>query len=157
MRGMCFGGGIVIFVSVWLSGGWCADPVFTPEVVTDAGGNTANSSSFITWAPIPTYDPYSTGNIQYDASGLTPLYNFAKAFINGAVFPYGIPWGMSSVVCVYFFLDIIEINATIFPQTHTCAYIWPNWLNCLMNVYVGVCQMVLFSSSNLANSNVLQM
>ncbi|XP_048746955.2 prominin-1-like isoform X2 [Ostrea edulis] len=92
-REMKCGGGIVILLA-WLSGGWCADPVLTPEVVSDSGGNSANASSFITWAPVPSYDTYSAGNIKYDASGLTPLYNFAKSFINGAVFPYGIPWDL---------------------------------------------------------------
>ncbi|XP_061184848.1 prominin-1-like isoform X3 [Saccostrea echinata] len=85
--------GIVIFLTCF-RGGFCADPVLTPETVTDSGGNSANANSTITWGPLPSYDSYTAGSITYDASGLTPLYNFAKAFINGAVFPYGIPWDL---------------------------------------------------------------
>lgn len=84
--------GIVILLA-WINWGYCDDPVLTPATLTDSGGNTANANSSIKWAPLPSFDSYKTGDIEYDSSGLAPLNNFAKAFINGAVFPLGVPWG----------------------------------------------------------------
>lgn len=84
--------GIVILLA-WINWGYCDDPVLTPETLTDSGGNTANANSSIKWAPLPSFDSYSAGDIKYDASGMAPLNNFAKSFINGAVFPLGVPWG----------------------------------------------------------------
>lgn len=121
------GGGIVILLA-WLSGGWCADPVLTPEVVSDSGGNSANASSFITWAPVPSYDTYSAGNIKYDASGLTPLYNFAKSFINGAVFPYGIPWGMYACCIKSINLQIQYVLSTDYKVQFNRKYIYIRYI-----------------------------
>lgn len=97
--------GIVILLA-WINWGYCDDPVLTPETLTDSGGNTANANSSIKWAPLPSFDSYSAGDIKYDASGMAPLNNFAKSFINGAVFPLGVPW------------DLMEkaIDGTLFPD-----------------------------------------
>lgn len=75
--------------------GNAADPVLSWTAWTDSVGNTANENSDVVWAPIPLPDntSYKLGAIEYDSRGLEPLYNFAKAFINGAVFPYGVSWG----------------------------------------------------------------
>lgn len=97
--------GIAILLT-WFNFGYCADPVLTPETLTDSGGNSANANSTIKWAPLPSFDSYKAGDIKYDASGLAPMNNFAKSFINGAVFPLGVPW------------DLMEkaINGTLFPD-----------------------------------------
>lgn len=84
--------GIVILLA-WINLGYCDDPVLTPATLTDSGGNAANANSSIKWAPLPSFDSYKAGDIEYDSSGLAPLNNFAKSFINGAVFPLGVPWG----------------------------------------------------------------
>lgn len=84
--------GIVILLT-WINWGYCDDPILTPKTLTDSGGNTANANSSIKWAPLPSFDSYKAGDIKYDASGMAPLNNFAKSFINGAVFPLGVPWG----------------------------------------------------------------
>uniref|UniRef100_K1R0F5 Prominin-1-A n=1 Tax=Magallana gigas TaxID=29159 RepID=K1R0F5_MAGGI len=85
--------GIVILLA-WINLGYCDDPVLTPATLTDSGGNTANANSSIKWAPLPSFDSYKAGDIEYDSSGLAPLNNFAKSFINGAVFPLGVPWDL---------------------------------------------------------------
>ncbi|XP_071171716.1 prominin-1-like [Mytilus edulis] len=76
--------------------GNATDPVLSWTAWTDSVGNTANENSDVVWAPIPLPDntSYKLGAIEYDSRGLEPLYNFAKAFINGAVFPYGVSWGV---------------------------------------------------------------
>ncbi|XP_052098377.1 prominin-1-like isoform X2 [Mytilus californianus] len=76
--------------------GKTADPVLSWTTWTDSAGNTANENSDVTWAqiPLPANTSYKLGAINYDSRGLEPLYNFAKAFINGAVFPYGVSWGV---------------------------------------------------------------
>lgn len=76
-----------------------ADPVLTPQVVTDSYGNTANNASVIHWAPLPSGLPYET-SLEYDDGGLTPLYNFAKHFVN-TVQPNPFPYGEYHVVLLY--------------------------------------------------------
>ncbi|XP_078312630.1 prominin-1-A-like isoform X2 [Crassostrea virginica] len=97
--------GLVILLTLF-NQACCADPVLTPRTLTDAAGNSADDNSTIKWAPLPSFDPYKAGDIEYDSSGLAPLNNFAKAFIRGGVFPYGVPW------------DLMEkaINGTLFPD-----------------------------------------
>ena len=75
-----------------------ADPVLTPETLSDGNGNAADANSDITWAAIPSFATYSAGSVTYNDNGLGPLYKFAKSFINGAVFPSGLPWGMYYIV-----------------------------------------------------------
>lgn len=113
------GPGLVILLTLF---NWacCADPVLTPRTLTDAAGNSADDNSTIKWAPLPSFDPYKAGDIEYDSSGLAPLNNFAKAFIRGGVFPYGVPWGM-----LFFRMNYLEI-ITFRSLDHVAQMSWLN-------------------------------
>lgn len=80
---------------------YTADPVLSWTSWTDSVGNTADQNSDVTFAPIPMPSnlTYKGGAIEYDSRGLEPLYKFTKAFINGAVFPYGLDWSKYYGVC----------------------------------------------------------
>ena len=102
------GPGLVILLTLF-NWAFCADPVLTPRTLTDAAGNSADDNSTIKWAPLPSFDPYKAGDIEYDSSGLAPLNNFAKAFIRGGVFPYGVPWGM--LFFRMYYLEVITFRS----------------------------------------------
>ena len=72
---------------------------FSPDTVTDSYGNSANSDSEITWASLPSWDPYVT-ETTYDAKGLEPIYNGAKTFI-GVVQPNEVPYGKCIIIISY--------------------------------------------------------
>jgi hypothetical protein len=69
-----------------------ADPVYSPQTVTDVSGNSADSSSTISWASLPTGEPFAAGNPERVSEGLEAYYDFAHNFIN-SVFMKGIPDG----------------------------------------------------------------
>lgn len=84
---------IFLLFGCTLNYGYGADPVLTWSSWTDSVGNKADANSDVTWAPIPLPANYKESPVPYDSRGLEPFYNFAKAFINGPVFPNGISWG----------------------------------------------------------------
>ena len=102
---------IVLLFGCTLNYGYGADPVLTWSSWTDSVGNTADANSDVTWAPIPipANSTYKGGSVTYDSKGLGPFNSFAKAFINGAVFPDGISW------------DVIDsyINGTLITDVTT--------------------------------------
>jgi hypothetical protein len=101
---------IALLFGCTLNYGYGADPVLTWSSWTDSVGNTADANSDVTWAPIPlpANSTYKGGSVTYDSRGLGPLNDFAKAFINGAVFPSGISWGrfyLYSQICLMSFFQ----------------------------------------------------
>ncbi|KAK3095244.1 hypothetical protein FSP39_012090 [Pinctada imbricata] len=83
-----------------------ADPVLSPETISDSNGNSADRNSDITWSDIPTFATYLAGSVVYNDNGLGPMYDFAKSFINGGVFPYDLPWGKIN----HLLLQTIHVN-----------------------------------------------
>lgn len=92
---------IFVLLTLWTCTGFASKSAktFSPATVTDSYGNTANSDSEITWASLPSWDPYVTETI-YDAKGLGPIYNGAKAFIS-VVQPNEVPYGECIIIIFY--------------------------------------------------------
>ncbi|XP_050395353.1 prominin-1-A isoform X2 [Patella vulgata] len=67
-----------------------ADPVLTPQTLTDSVLNTADSNSNIVWSDLPEGQTYKT-DATYDDGGMGPLFDFARNFIN-TVFSGGFPY-----------------------------------------------------------------
>lgn len=83
-----------LFTSVFLlsSAVHGADPVYSPQTIMDASGNTADNSSKVTWASLPAGDDFVASSPSRVSEGLTAYYDFMHNFIN-SVFMKGIPDG----------------------------------------------------------------
>ncbi|KAL4231430.1 Prominin 1 [Mactra antiquata] len=68
----------------------CADPVYTPQNLTDSVGNYADNASTITWADLPAGGSYITSEPKRISAGLIPFNDLVHWFIN-LVFYHGIP------------------------------------------------------------------
>ena len=103
---------IFLLLGCTLNYGYGADPVLTWSSWTDSVGNTADANSDVTWAPIPlpANSTYKGGSLTYNSRGLEPLNNFAKAFINGAVFPDGISWGRFYLYSQIYLMSFFQGN-----------------------------------------------
>ena len=67
-----------------------ADPVYSNATISDASGNSADSSASITWANLPAGSPYTAGSPSRVSAGLEPYYSLMHTFI-GIILPSGIP------------------------------------------------------------------
>ncbi|XP_052773574.1 prominin-1-like [Mya arenaria] len=66
------------------------DPVYTPQTLSDAAGNTADNASLITWADWPAGDAYVLTEPSRVSEGLSAYYNMIHGFID-AIFVKGFP------------------------------------------------------------------
>ncbi|XP_064630373.1 prominin-1-like isoform X2 [Lineus longissimus] len=81
---------ILTFIAVAYGG------TVTPAIVEDQKGNVADSSSNITWGPLPQGKPYAS-NDPVDYGGLAPLYKMMKTFLD-VVQPNEFPYDMIAKV-----------------------------------------------------------
>ncbi|WAR20767.1 PROM1-like protein [Mya arenaria] len=112
-----------MWVAIW---GWtlclvlpvhAVDPVFTPEILSDAAGNTADSASMITWAGWPATDGYLLSEPSRISEGLSTYYSMVHGFID-AVFAKGFPDDVLELVMTQNFTsfntDVVSTNVTFF-------------------------------------------
>jgi len=69
-----------------------ADPVFSPQTLTDAAGNQADQDAVITWTELPVGNPYLLSNPTRIRQGLAAFYGMMHGFVS-AIFIHGIPDG----------------------------------------------------------------
>ncbi|WAR20736.1 PROM1-like protein [Mya arenaria] len=112
-----------MWVAIW---GWtlclvlpvhAVDPVFTPEILSDAAGNTADSASMITWAGWPATEGYLLSEPSRTSEGLSTYYSMVHGFID-AVFAKGFPDDVLELVMTQNFTsfntDVVSTNVTFF-------------------------------------------
>ena len=94
--------------------------VFEPSTVTDDYGNTADASSTITFANMPSRTGYKT-DASYEDGGMDPFYDLAKSFIN-TVQPNKPPYGkrFESTHKTLFFLTLLYFKSN--PPCSFCAH-----------------------------------
>ena len=81
-----------------------ADPVLSPETVTDTFGNSADKNSNVTWAPLPQGQQYTT-DTTYHHAGLQGFYNLCKGFL-GIVQPNEFPVGEYIITALYHLIHL---------------------------------------------------
>ncbi|KAH3799275.1 hypothetical protein DPMN_152881 [Dreissena polymorpha] len=67
-----------------------ADPVYSPQTISDAHGNAAGNDSVITWGALPAGEAYSAAAAKRISEGLSVYYDMVHGFVN-AIFIKGFP------------------------------------------------------------------
>ena len=86
---------LFINIHILLSGVHGADPVYSPQTVTDVSGNSADNTSSISWTSLPSGAPFTAGSPERVSEGMKAYYDFVHNFIN-SVFMKGMPDGKYS-------------------------------------------------------------